>query len=95
MQGVIPAPAPVPPNQNATFNVAITDPPWWDISPPILLGGQQMPANANNQAFYVVKGTTLTLYAAAAVLPAAPILTVQINSDSTFEYFNGSWTQRN
>jgi type II secretory pathway pseudopilin PulG len=95
MQGVIPAPAPVPPNQNATFNVTITDPPWWDISPPILLGGQQMPANANNQAFYVVKGTTLTLYAAAAVLPAAPILTVQINSDSTFEYFNGSWTQRN
>jgi type II secretory pathway pseudopilin PulG len=95
MQGVIPAPAPVPPNQNATFNVTITDPPWWDISPPILLGGQQMPANANNQAFYVVKGTTLTLYAAAAVLPAAPILTAQINSDSTFEYFNGSWTQRN
>ena len=95
MHGVIPAPAPVPPNQNATFNVAITDPPWWDISPPILLGGQQMPANANNQAFYVVKGTTLTLYAAAAVLPAAPILTVQINSDSAFEYFNGSWTQRN
>jgi hypothetical protein len=77
----------------AQFQLNLPAPPWWDIAPPILLGGQQMPANANNQAFYVIKGTTLTLYAAGAVLPAAPILTVQINADSAFQYCNGAWTR--
>ena len=77
----------------AQFQLNLPDPPWWDIAPPILLGGQQMPANANNQAFYVIKGTTLTLYAGAAALPAAPILTVQINADSSFQYCNGAWTR--
>jgi hypothetical protein len=77
----------------AQFQLNLPDPPWWDIAPPILLGGQQMPANANNQAFYVIKGTTLTLYAAAAALPAAPILTLQINADSAFQYCNGAWTR--
>ena len=77
----------------AQFQLNLPDPPWWDIAPPIPLGGQQMPANANNQAFYVIKGTTLTLYAGAAALPAAPILTVQINADSSFQYCNGAWTR--
>jgi type II secretory pathway pseudopilin PulG len=86
---------PATPNEDPTaqFQLNLPDPPWWDIAPPILLGGQQMPANANNQAFYVIKGTTLTLYAAAAALPAAPILTLQINADSAFQYCNGAWTR--
>jgi len=81
----------------ATFSASVAAnapfPPWWDISPPIAVAGQQMPNNSNTQSFYVIKGTSLSLYADAAVLPAFPVLTVQVNSDSTFEYFNGSWTR--
>jgi prepilin-type N-terminal cleavage/methylation domain-containing protein len=77
----------------ANFDIIISEPPWWDISPPVIVGGQQMPTVGNNQTFYVLKGTTLALYIAGAALPAAPILTVQINADSKFEYFNGSWTR--
>jgi hypothetical protein len=77
----------------AEFDIFISEPPWWDISPPVIVGGQQMPTDGNNQTFYVLKGTTLALYIAGAALPAAPILTVQINADSKFEYFNGSWTR--
>jgi hypothetical protein len=74
----------------ATFSMTISDPPWWLIG---ALAGQQMPTVGNNQTFYVLKGTTLALYIAGAALPTAPILTVQINADSKFEYFNGSWTR--
>jgi prepilin-type N-terminal cleavage/methylation domain-containing protein len=74
----------------ATFSMTIAQPPWWTIAG---LTGQQMPTVGNNQTFYVLKGTTLALYIAGAALPAAPILTVQINADSKFEYFNGSWTR--
>ena len=74
----------------ATFSMTISDPPWWLIG---ALAGQQMPTVGNIQTFYVLKGTTLALYAAGAALPAAPILTVQINADSKFEHFNGSWTR--
>jgi len=77
----------------ARFDITINNPPWWDISPPTAVAGQQMPNNSNTQFFYVIKGTSLSLYADAAVLPAFPVLTVQVNSDSTFEYFNGSWTR--
>jgi len=52
-----------------------------------------MPDNSNSQAFYVLKGTSLSLYADGAAIPANPILTVQINADCSFEYFNGSWTR--
>jgi len=74
----------------ANFDIIISEPPWWTIAG---LTGQQMPTAGNNQTFYVLKGTTLALYIAGAALPAAPILTVQINADSKFEYFNGSWTR--
>jgi prepilin-type N-terminal cleavage/methylation domain-containing protein len=74
----------------AIFSMNIDQPPWWSIG---TLAGQQMPSVGNNQIFYVIKGTALTLYAAGAALPADPILTVQINTDSKFEYFNGSWTR--
>lgn len=74
----------------ATFSMTIDQPPWWTIAG---LTGQQMPTVGNNQTFYVLKGTTLALYIAGAALPAAPILTVQINADSKFEHFNGSWTR--
>ena len=74
----------------ATFSMTIAQPPWWTIAG---LTGQQMPTVGNSQTFYVLKGTTLALYIAGAALPAAPILTVQINADSKFEYFNGSWTR--
>ena len=74
----------------ATFSMTIDQPPWWLIG---TLAGQQMPIVGNSQIFYVIKGTALTLYAAGAALPAAPILTVQINADSKFEYFNGAWTR--
>jgi hypothetical protein len=52
-----------------------------------------MPTVGNSQTFYVLRGTTLALYAAEDAIPAAPILTVQINADSKFEYFNSSWTR--
>jgi len=83
---------------SANFIITINDPPYWDISPPTAVNGQQMPNNSNSQAFYVLKGTSLSLYGTTApnpVPPPNPILTVQINSDCAFEYFNGSWTQRN
>jgi hypothetical protein len=74
----------------ATFAINITQPPWWLIG---ALLRQQMPSNGNIQAFYVIKGTALTLYADDLVQIPDPILTVQINADSKFEYFNGSWTR--
>ena len=83
---------------SSTFNITINNRPYWDISPPTAVNGQQMPNNSNSQSFYVLKGTSLSLYGTTApnpVPPPNPILTVQINSDCAFEYFNGSWTQRN
>ena len=77
----------------ANFDITINNPPWWDISPPIVVAGQQMPNNANTQSFYVIKGTSLGLYTDGAALPPNPVLIVQINADTTFEYFNGSWTR--
>ena len=77
----------------ALFDITINNPPWWDISPPTAVTGQQMPNNANTQLFYVIKGTSLSLYIDGAALPSNPVLTVQINADTTFEYFNGSWTR--
>jgi prepilin-type N-terminal cleavage/methylation domain-containing protein len=99
MTGTIPAPAPPAGAEGAAaanFNITINNPPWWDISPPISVSGQQMPNNANTQSFYVIKGTSLSLYADAATFPfpaPSPILTVQVNADCTFEYFNSSWTR--
>jgi len=96
MVGKIPSPAGTA--FDATFAITINDRPYWDISPPTAVNGQQMPNNSNSQAFYVLKGTSLSLYSTTApnpVPPPNPILTVQINSDCAFEYFNGSWTQRN
>jgi len=78
---------------SATLLSASPPPPWWDISPPLTVDGQQMPTDANTQSFYVIKGTTLSLYVDGSAIPATPVLTVQVNSDSTFEYFNGSWTR--
>lgn len=74
----------------ANFAITISEPPWLNIA---MLGQQQMPNVGNIQTFYVLKGTTLALYAHAAVIPTTPILTVQINADSKFEYFNRSWTR--
>ena len=74
----------------ATFSMTIDLPPYWSIG---TLDRQRMPDVGNSQTFYVLKGTTLALYAAGAAFPADPILRVQINADSKFEYFNGSWTR--
>ena len=74
----------------ATFAINITQPPSWLIG---ALVQKQMPNAGNSQTFYVIKGTTLTLYADDLVQIPAPILTVQINADSKFEYFNGAWTR--
>jgi hypothetical protein len=96
MTGTIPAPAGAAGAAAANFNITINNPPWWDISPPTAVNGQQMPNNANTQSFYVIKGTSLSLYADAATFPLpapSPILTVQVNADCTFEYFNSSWTR--
>lgn len=73
----------------ASFSITIGPPPWWSIAG---LAGQQMPTVGNIQTFYVLKGTNLALYDAGAA-PAALIMMVQINADSKFEYFNGSWTR--
>jgi type II secretory pathway pseudopilin PulG len=92
--GTIPAPGG---GTSATFSATVSPaapyPPWWGISPPINTVDQQMPTDANTQSFYVIKGTTLSLYADGLAIPATPTLTLQINSDCTFEYFNGSWTR--
>jgi prepilin-type N-terminal cleavage/methylation domain-containing protein len=93
MSGTIPAPAGAAGGAAANFDITINNPPWWDISPPIPVNGQQMPNNANTQPFYLIKGTSLSLYADGAALPPNSVLTVQINADITFEYFNGSWTR--
>lgn len=78
----------------AEFQLNLPSPPYWVITPPGLSGsGNSMTATSNTSAFYVIRGTSLSLYSNTAPPPAAPILTVQINSDSAFEYFNGSWTR--
>jgi len=77
----------------AQFDVTINQPPWWGVNPPGVGAGNQMPNNANTETFYVIKGTSLSLYPSGPALTLPPILTVQINADSTFEYFNGSWTR--
>jgi len=83
-----------PVNPPAKFTIDMPSSPNWVITPPGLSGsGNSMPAASNTSAFYVIKGTSLSLYSTTAPPPAAPILTVQINSDSAFEYFNGSWTR--
>jgi type II secretory pathway pseudopilin PulG len=95
MTGTIPAPV-VLGGLPSDFDIEINNPPFWDISPPIALNGQQMPNDSNFQAFYVLKGTSLSLYGTTTpnvVPPPDPILTVQINADCSFEYFNGSWTR--
>ena len=74
----------------ANFAIDITQPPSWLIG---ALVQKQMPNAGNSQTFYVIKGTTLTLYSDDLVQIPAPILTVQINADSKFEYFNRSWTR--
>ena len=74
----------------ADFAINITQPPSWLIG---ALVQKQMPNAGNSQTFYVIKGTTLTLYADDLVQIPAPILTVQINADNKFEYFNRSWTR--
>ena len=61
MNGLIPAPVGVG-GLAANFDITINNPPWWDISPPTAVNGQQMPNNANTQSFYVIKGTSLSLY---------------------------------
>jgi hypothetical protein len=92
MTGTIPSPGGVG-GASSDFDITINNPPWWDISPPTSVDGQQMPNNANTQSFYVIKGTSLSLYTDGAALPSNPVLTVQINADTTFEYFNDSWTR--
>ena len=85
-----------PVNPPARFTINMPSPPYWVITPPGLSSsGNPMPTASNTSAFYVIKGTSLSLYSNTAPPPANAILTVQINSDSAFEYFNGSWTQRN
>jgi prepilin-type N-terminal cleavage/methylation domain-containing protein len=92
MTGTIPAPTGLG-GVAANFDITINNPPWWDISPPTTVSGQQMLNVGNTQSFYVIKGSSLSLYQDGAALPASPVLTVEINADSTFEYFNGSWTR--
>jgi hypothetical protein len=81
----------------ARFQLNLPDPPYWVITPPGLSGsGNSMPPASNTSAFYVIKGTSLSLYSTTAPNsdpPPDPILKVQINADCSFEYFNGSWTR--
>ncbi len=91
---------PIPGGASANFSASVSSiapyRPWWEISPYTLaVDAQQMPIASNTQDFYVLKGTTLSLYADSNNRPASPILSVQINADCSFEYFNGSWMQRN
>jgi hypothetical protein len=88
---------PIPGGTSANFSASVTStapyPPWWMISPSTSVAGQQMPSANNTLVFYVLKGTSLSLYADGSALPTSSILTVQINVDCSFEYFNGSWTR--
>ena len=89
---------PIPSGTSANFTASVSGsapyPPWWEISPSsVPVVAQQMPSASNTQPFYVLKGTSLSLYADASTCPTSPILTVQINADCSFEYFNGSWTR--
>jgi prepilin-type N-terminal cleavage/methylation domain-containing protein len=88
---------PIPGGTSANFSASVTStapyPPWWMISPSTSVAGQQMPSANNTLVFYVLKGTSLSLYGDSSALPTSSILTVQINVDCSFEYFNGSWTR--
>jgi hypothetical protein len=73
--------------------------PWWEISPPVAIAGNQMPNDSNTVTFYVLKGTYLNLYVdnigfpATLPIPQNALLSMPVESDCMFEYFNGSWTR--
>jgi len=73
--------------------------PWWEIGPPVAIAGNQMPNDSNTVTFYVLKGTYLNLYVdniafpATLPIPQNPLLSMPVESDCTFEYFNGAWTR--
>jgi hypothetical protein len=99
-RGTISAPAL---GTDATFEASVGPgapyTPWWEISPPVAIAGNQMPNDSNTVTFYVLKGTYLNLYVdnigfpATLPIPQNALLSMPVESDCMFEYFNGSWTR--
>ena len=85
-------PATTTENPVAYFNLSLPNAPWWQISS---LPQQQMPTNLNEQSFYVISGSVLSLYNNDPnVATRRRILSTPINSDAVFEYYNGFWTRK-
>ena len=80
-------------NENqAEFRLSVPLPPYWQIDD---LTVQQMTGISNTQTFYILKNRTLKLYNNDSnVDTRGLILSLPIQSDNTFEYFNGSWTRK-
>ncbi|NCY22983.1 hypothetical protein EBX31_13665 [bacterium] len=72
----------------AKFTLTLPGVPLWEISN---LGAQPMPLNSNEKTFYVLSGSVLSLYDDL----TNKIMSLPINSDATFEYFSGTWSQKN
>jgi len=72
----------------AKFTLTLPGVPLWEISN---LGTQPMSTSSNENTFYVLSGSVLSLYGEA----TNKIMSFPINADATFEYFNGTWSQKN
>jgi hypothetical protein len=77
----------------AEFRLSVPAPPYWQIDS---LAVQQMSAGSNVSSFYILKNRTLKLFNNDSNTSTRDlILSLPIQTDSTFEYYNGSWTRRN
>lgn len=80
------------PNPLAEFQFELPEPPFWQINYKTSYGVKGMPDDDNVQYFYLLKGASLSLKDNT---PAKKdILKLKITSDSSFEFYNSSWTRK-
>ena len=76
------------------FDLILPDPPQYEIDS---LGIQPLvviPPDINTASFYLIKGRIIKLYDGNVGAPTL-LLNMPVTTDMNFEYFNGSWSQRN
>ena len=82
------------PAGSSQFDLTLPDPPQYEIDS---LGIQPLvviPPDINSASFYLIKGRIIKLYDGNVGAPTL-LLNMPVTTDMNFEYFNGSWSQRN
>lgn len=80
------------PNPVAEFVLNLPSAPFWQINYNSTYDVNEMPNDDNTQYFYLLKGAPLSLKDNT---PAKKdILKLKITSDSSFEFYNSSWTRK-